>query len=242
LYLYNIYMSKILIFGNQKGGTGKTICTMLTATALSQAPFSLKVCVIDLDHQKSFYDQREMDRVAYDQAAPPYEVIDMDIHQLQAQIKDLDLKFDVILMDTAGKLDTDKTAEHQEITKALMFADYLILPFVAGLYNVKATLKYLDVAMQLQTARQLSNRPLSLFGFMARFRPKARQTQYLQEDLAAITATTGLKVLETPLYEYLTYSDGDTYKSLFDINSKEPAKVNFASWLLEICKTINLIE
>lgn len=234
-------MSKILIYGNQKGGTGKTICTMLTATALSQAPFNLKVCVIDLDTQKSLYDQRQLDIEAYDHAPPPYEVLDIDINQLQAQIKDLDLKFDIILIDTAGKLDTDKTAEHQEITKALMFADFLILPFVAGLYNVKATLKYLDVANQLKAARQLSSRPLSVFGFVARHRPKARQTQYLFDDLEAITAGTGLKILNTPLFEYLTYSDGDTYKSLFDQESREPAKMNFAAWLLEICKTINLI-
>ena len=180
--------------------------------------------------------------MAYDQAPPPYEILDLNINQLQEQIKDLDKKYDVILIDTAGKLDTDKTAEHQEITKALMFADFLLLPFVAGLYNVKATLKYLDVAQQLQAARQLSNRPLSVFGFIARHRPKAKQTQYLQDDLAAITAATGLKILETPLYEYLTYGDGDTYTSLFDQRSREAVKINFAAWLLEICKTINIVE
>lgn len=235
-------MSKIIIFGNQKGGTGKTICTMLTATALSQAPFNLKVCTIDLDSQKSLTDQRKLDILAYDDAPPPYEIIDLNTNQLQAKIKDLDKSFDIILIDTAGKLDTDKTAEHQEITKALMFADFLILPFVAGLYNVKATLKYLEVAQQLQAARQLSNRPLSIFGFISRHRPKAKQTQYLKDDLAAITAATGLKILDTPLYEYLTYGDADTYTSLFDQRSREAVKINFAAWLLEICKTINLIE
>ena len=36
-------MAKFIVFGNQKGGIGKTTLTILTATGLSQAPFNKKI-------------------------------------------------------------------------------------------------------------------------------------------------------------------------------------------------------
>ena len=40
------------MFANQKGGVGKSTCSMMAANALSQAPFDKKIFLIDGDKQK----------------------------------------------------------------------------------------------------------------------------------------------------------------------------------------------
>ena len=67
-------MAKILMFGNQKGGVGKTQVSIMTATALSQAPFNLKTCVVDIDNQKSVIRARSFDLRAYQTESAPFEV------------------------------------------------------------------------------------------------------------------------------------------------------------------------
>ena len=107
---------------------------------LSQEPFNLDVCIIDTDRQKSIVEARVYDAEDYEEFS--YDVLDLDLPQLQEQIYDLDQKYDLIFIDTAGRLDITLDIQQQEITKALMYADYLFIPFRAGNFNLDATLEY----------------------------------------------------------------------------------------------------
>ena len=137
-------MAKILMFGNQKGGVGKSQCTLMLASTLSQAPFDLKVVVVDIDDQKSIASCRTIDKTAYGSEQPePYPVLDYSIADLQNNISQLDKDYHVILIDAAGKLDAKADVTQQEISKSLMYVDYLFLPFVSGNHNLDSTFKYL---------------------------------------------------------------------------------------------------
>ncbi len=52
-------MAKIIMFGNMKGGIGKSTATLLASTALAQPPFNKKVLVLDLDRQGSLIELRK---------------------------------------------------------------------------------------------------------------------------------------------------------------------------------------
>ena len=231
-------MAKIISIGNQKGGVGKTQISIMLATALSQEPFNLKTCIIDLDNQKSVVNIRELDLRAYQTENVPFEVFNYNVATLQINIGNLDKIFDVIICDVAGKLDNDAPIESQEITKILMYVDCLFIPFVAGNHNLKATLQYLIFAQQLQKIRQLQSRNLSVQGFINMHRSRSRANQFLIEDIQTLKESQSLKMMETALSDYAVFREADTITSIYDPLSNDSAKHNFSAFLNEFITII----
>ncbi len=234
-------MAKIIMFGNQKGGVGKSQCTLLVAAALSKAPFNLRVSVIDTDKQKSIVGQRRLDVLGYGAGEPiPFAVLDYSINDLQQNIAQLDKEYDIILFDTAGKLDTDADLDTQEVTKAMAYVDYLFLPFTAGMFTFGATLQFFRFAEKMQTERQASPRPLNVIGFVNLFKFRSRRHAYLLEDIGKLVKSANLNFMETRLGEFASFAEADTFQSFYAPLSSDPAKANFTSWLNEFCKTIKI--
>ncbi len=229
-------MSKIIIFGNQKGGVGKSTITTLCANALSQAPFNLKLCIIDNDRQKSIVEARNFDLEDYGEDAP-YEVLDMNLEQLQKNIHHLDQQYDLIFIDTAGRLDISMDIQQQEITKALMYADYLFIPFKAGNFNLDASLEYLKMVAQLSQLRSSNERPLHFYGFVNMYRDRSKTNTDLIIEIENLKSA-GVNFMTTRLRNYTLFEDIDTLSSLYDVNSTDKAKLNFTVWLNEFIKTL----
>ncbi len=231
-------MAKIISIGNQKGGVGKTQISIMLATALSQKPFNLKTCIIDLDNQKSVVNIRELDLRAYQTENVPFEVFSYNVATLQNNIGDLDKAYDVIIFDVAGKLDNDAPIESQEITKILMYVDCLFIPFVAGNHNLNATLQYLTFAQQVQKIRQLQARNLSVQGFINMHRSRSRANQFLVEDIETLKESQSLKMMATALSDYAVFREADTITSIYDPLSNDSAKHNFSAFLNEFITII----
>ena len=231
-------MAKIISIGNQKGGVGKTQISIMLATALSQKPFNLKMCVIDLDNQKSVVNIRELDLRAYQTENVPFEVFSYNVATLQNNIGDLDKAYDVIIFDVAGKLDNDAPIESQEITKILMYVDCLFIPFVAGNHNLNATLQYLTFAQQVQKIRQLQARNLSVHGFINMHRSRSRANQFLVDDIETLKESQSLQMMETALSDYAVFREADTITSIYDPLSNDSAKHNFSAFLNEFITII----
>ncbi len=236
-------MAKILMFGNQKGGVGKSQCTLILASTLAQAPFNLKVAIVDIDDQKSIMSCRTIDKTAYGNTQPePYPVLDYSITDLQTHISQLDKEYQIILIDAAGKLDAKADVTQQEISKSLMYVDYLFLPFVSGNHNLDSTFKYLRFVQQIQAARQLSNRKLTAVGFVNMYRHRSRKNQFLIQDIESIAASEKLPFLKNYLFDYALFSDADTYLSLYEASNSDTAHQNYVAWINEIGKTIGIIK
>ena len=231
-------MAKIISIGNQKGGVGKTQISIMLATALSQEPFNLKTCIIDLDNQKSVVNIRELDLRAYQTENVPFEVFSYNVATLQNNIGNLDKAYDVIIFDVAGKLDNDAPIESQEITKILMYVDCLFIPFVAGNHNLNATLQYLTFAQQVQKIRQLQARNLSVHGFINMHRSRSRANQFLVEDIETLKESQSLKMMATALSDYAVFREADTITSIYDPLSNDSAKHNFSAFLNEFITII----
>jgi cellulose biosynthesis protein BcsQ len=235
-------MAKIIMFGNQKGGVGKSQCSVLTASALAAPPFNLKVALIDIDEQKSVVGARALDTQAYKDTAPPFLIYDFTVEEMQNEIGKLDAAHHIIIIDAAGKLDARADATQQEISRSLMYVDYLFLPFVAGNYNLDSTLRYLQFVFQLQRARVLSNRQLQAMGFVNMYRSRSRKNQFLLQDIASLEASANLPFLKNYLNDYAAFSDADTFTSLFDPLSNDSSKSNFSIWFTELAQFIGVLK
>lgn len=229
-------MSKIIVFGNQKGGVGKSTIATLCANALSQNPFRLKVCIIDTDRQKSIVEARDFDAEDYT-GDLPYHVFNMDLPTLQEEIYKLDKEYDLIFIDTAGRLDINLDIRQQEITKALMYADFLFIPFRAGNFNLDATLEYLKMVVKLSQLRATTERPLKFWGFINMFRDRSKTNTDLILEIENLKSA-GIEFMSTRLRNYTLFEDINTLDSLYDVNSTDKAKLNFTVWLNEFIKIL----
>lgn len=229
-------MAKILMFGNQKGGVGKSQCTVILAAALSSAPFNLRVTVADVDSQKSIVAARKFDLRTLD-GSPAFDVVDCSAADLLRQARQLDAENDVLLIDAAGKLDADLPLKQQEISKILMIVDTLFIPFVAGNYNFESTLNYLKFVRQIQQIRQDSARPLNVYGFVNMYRQRSVRDRVLLDDLDTLKKKAGLQVMVTPLRHYALFADADTFGTLYDPQTFDTAQLNALAWINEIAKT-----
>ena len=232
-------MAKIILFGNQKGGVGKSTLTMLTATALSQPPFNLDVCVLDADDQRSLCDLRQNDIGQDSEQKPPYEIRPAMLNDIHRDIRELDRRFHVVFIDVAGKLDLNIAADKQEIIPYLSYVDLLFMPFVAGNFNVDASAKYLKTVLHVQLSRQLSARPLSVFGLVNMFRERSRVNGFLLEDIQNLRSVVDIQFMETHLRDYALFKESDTLKSLYSENSNDAAKLNFRNWIDEFANLLN---
>ena len=232
-------MAKIILFGNQKGGVGKSTLTMMTATALSQSPFNLNVCVLDADDQRSLWDMRQNDVGQNADVKPSYDIRPATLNDIHRDIRELDKSFDVVFIDVAGKLDLNIAADKQEIIPYLSYVDLLFMPFVAGNFNVDASAKYLKTVLHVQLSRQLSARPLHVFGLVNMFRERSRVNSYLLDDIQNLRSVVEIQFMETHLRDYALFKEGDSVKSLYSENSNDAAKVNFRNWIDEFANLLN---
>ena len=232
-------MAKIIMFGNQKGGVGKSLCATMTAAALGQPPFNFNVALVDLDEQKTIASLRQVDKESYPpDLAEPFTIFDFSLPDLESRIGTLDRDYDLIFLDAAGKLDARADVLQQEISRALMFSDYLFIPFVAGFGNLAASFGYLRFVQTLQKARQLSQRKLTYCGFVNQFRSRSRVTDFLMQDIETIQQTQPLPMMATPLRDYSAFKEADTFNSFYDPLSNDAAKANFSEWLNEFVQLI----
>ena len=228
-------MSKIVAFGNQKGGVGKSTVIAMAANALSQAPFNINLCVIDCDRQQSLSDARAYD--LEDNNKIYYPVYSMSVDELQHRIHDLDQQYDLILMDTAGRLDHRVSVEKQETTKALMYADYLFIPFRAGSFNLEASIEYLKIANKLKAIRVGTGRPLEYYGFINMYKDRSRTNAFLVSEIEHLRSNK-VSFMMCRLRNYTLFEEIDTRTTYYDVNSSNKAKLNFTVWINEFIKIL----
>lgn len=230
-------MSKIIMFGNQKGGVGKSTLTSLCANALSQKPFHCKVLVIDSDPQQSVIKRRLDDIQGYEDV-PPYKIEPMNIKGLQRDIAPLDQSFDYIFIDVAGKLDSNIPVEQQEVTKFLQYVDYLFVPFVPGNYSMQSSLDYLKTVLKVKKQRAKKTRQLQISACVNMFEQRTLDDRYLLEEIEELKTFINISFMDNELKRYALFRNTDTLFSFYDTATNDKAKRNFTKWFDEFLKIV----
>tara|TARA_R110000851_G_C12994260_1_gene557671 strand:- start:17 stop:709 length:693 start_codon:yes stop_codon:yes gene_type:complete len=226
-------MSKIIAFGNQKGGVGKTTCTVLVANTLSQPPFNLNVIVIDIDKQKSLSTARNLD-LEYHTKTPPYKIIALDVETFEREIRHLDRENDIILIDTGGRLDKEQLSQE----RVLAYCDFLFIPFIGGNYNLDSSLDYLKFVLNIKERRSSNARKLNLIGFINKYRARSKARRALSSEIEDLKNFANIEFMRNNLNDYSLFSEIDTFENLYNENASNKASLNFSVWLNELFRTI----
>ncbi|GGA95613.1 ParA family protein [Mucilaginibacter rubeus] len=124
----------ICLFGNQKGGVGKSTLTVLSGNYLSLAK-QWPVTIIDMDYQQSVSQKYEKAKVL--ENAEPYEVIPSTLETFPMLSPVLTKsKNDAILIDLPGKLDDDG------LLPVFKSADMVICPFAYEEFTFESTVLF----------------------------------------------------------------------------------------------------
>lgn len=241
-------MAKFIIFGNQKGGVGKSQCAIMAATALSQTPFNLRVLVCDLDKQESILRLRALDTLAYLDTdidpAQSFTVQKHSVNTLFTEFTQIDENYDIVIFDAAGKLDDNLTPTEQEITPLLMLCDVLLVPVIAGNHVLNSTSEFLHHAQKIKDYRakhpDFNNNTLNIYAF-ANMVEKGQPQKDLNDELKHLSTGENAICSRLPvdLSNYLTFRKSDTVQSLYNPYNKTAAYINFCEWLTAVNNTLN---
>jgi chromosome partitioning protein len=124
----------ICLFGNQKGGVGKSTLTVLTGNFLSLAK-DWPVTIIDMDYQLSISQKFEKAKVLENEE--PYDVLPASLENFPLLSTVLTKnKKDAILIDLPGKLDDDG------LIPVFQSADLVICPFSYDEFTFESTVLF----------------------------------------------------------------------------------------------------
>ncbi|QHS55887.1 ParA family protein [Mucilaginibacter sp. 14171R-50] len=124
----------ICLFGNQKGGVGKSTLTVLSGNYLSLAK-DWPVTIIDMDYQQSISQKFEKAKVLENEE--PYDVLPANLESFPPLIPVLTKnKKDAILIDLPGKLDDDG------LIPVFKSADLVVCPFAYDEFTFESTVLF----------------------------------------------------------------------------------------------------
>lgn len=229
-------MAKIIMFGNQKGGVGKSTLTALTANAF--AALGRSVTVLDVDQQQSLIKRRLSDLQGFE-GSTPYRLEFKTLADFQRDIVELDGSSEFVFVDAPGKLDADLPPDQQQIVKLLQYVDFLFIPFVPGNYSLDASLSFLKTALKVKAQRSSNPRKLEVVGTVNMFEgSRTIDDRFLMDELDELRALVNIPFMDTPLNRYSLFRSVDTLESFYHPGTAEKAKANFTDWFDELAKII----
>jgi chromosome partitioning protein len=138
-----------IVFGNQKGGSGKSTLCILLANYLSIEKHK-SVMVLDMDMQGTIDDKRIRD--TYLNEDFPYKVAKLGISEypvISEKLKALDAEGTYILMDLPGNL------ENPDLKYVLKEADFITCPFEYEFGSYVSTLDFRDLCQSIVPDKDL---------------------------------------------------------------------------------------
>lgn len=194
-------MGKIIAFGNQKGGCGKSTGALLCASAA--AADGLSVCVHDLDPQGS------LSKGWGWAEGVPFTIKDLSPLPAKEYYRHVvadEGEFDLIVMDLPGKLSKDGLEE-----AATRFADVLVVPIEPTYFSFMASINYLKFALERAAERNASDpsHPLTVTCYVSRYRQGRKQSREMKWEMAKLN---DLRTMLHPVFEYEAISKFDPAK------------------------------
>lgn len=244
----------VISFSSQKGGSGKTTSTMAFATYVNQYFDDIKICVVDIDLQESFYKKRaeelrfvkqlqETDAPNYNskyikslnklvrenKSLYPVYTLSFDAENVSEKIKQLENNFDLVLIDFPGTLD------NKHITQLLLILDYVFIPIHAEEKNLRSALEYemiISKVKKLQRDTPESSRLKDHYMYFFKY----SMHQYKQEwsFLEDFFNKKGIKKLNEYIYDNIRIEmDVSTINPISGL-TKDKDVVNFVNEIMSI--------
>jgi cellulose biosynthesis protein BcsQ len=233
-------MGKVIIFGNQKGGVGKSTCTLLAANAFASEPFNLKVKVIDLDEQQTIgvLYEGELERGTepiWELISYPESITGGKIHKFLKIFNKAMEESDVLFVDLPGYLD-----EGGKTDTVSPMADFIFIPFTPSDKDTYSTETYL-LAM-LEKKKQVfeeQERELGVIPFVNKIDTRIKsQIGYVKNILSSIESLHEIDGMKNMLGLYKDHANAGIDTNMYG-GRREMKEKNLTKWINELHQMIN---
>lgn len=233
-------MTKTIIFGNQKGGVGKSTCTILAAGTFSSAPFNLRVTVIDTDEQQTISILHEASRLNgdtcnWDVIPFPGEIKGVARKKFDKLLDKAKSTSDVILIDLPGQLDTDgKTANVSPE------ADFVFIPVPPTNKDVPSSEDYLNFMLNIRDiVLQEFEHEIKVIPFCNMHRRGHSSGAFVKEVFEDWKERYGVDSMQQMLGRYVEHEDVGVGNQLYGNVSSYKA-INYTKWVDELARIIGI--
>ena len=233
-------MTKILIFGNQKGGVGKSTCAILAAGTLSSSPFNKKVTIIDADEQQTISILHEASKLSglkpsWNIASFPDPIKGVSRKKFDRMLEDIKSKSDIVIIDLPGYLDTDgKTANVSPE------ADFVFIPVPPTNKDVPSSEDYLNFMLNIRDiVKKEFNHEIKVVPFCNMYRIGHSSTGFIREVFEEWQERFGIQCMNAMLGRYVEHEDVGSGNSLYGDLSSNKSK-NYTAWINELTKILEL--
>ena len=232
-------MGKVIIFGNQKGGVGKSTCTLLAANAFASAPFNLRVKVIDLDEQQTIgiLYEGELERGTqpiWELVPYPESITGGKIHKFLKVFNKAMEDSDLLFVDLPGYLD-----EGGKTDTVSPMADFIFIPFTPSDKDTYSTETYLLAMMnKVRQVKEEQDRKLRIAPFVNKIDTRTKsQVGYVKNILDAFEQTHQVEGMKNMLGLYKDHANAGIDTNLYG-QLGETKDINLTKWINELYKII----
>ncbi len=196
--------TKILSICNSKGGVGKSVVTLMVATALAEQK-NKKVLVIDCDSQATVYELFEQEKEQYPDYEPLIEVEALSPRRVNTFLKRFADDYDVIFIDIPRM--TDKKADNPTVM-LLYNCDGILVPAIGSDVDVLATQEFLEVIEECRSFKTEMKEDFAAFGFINR-----RNLRKSNAEAESVLKKAGLKMFTNSLSDLRIFTSPSVFRS-----------------------------
>ncbi len=209
-------MAKIIIFSNQKGGSGKTTLSVNLAVLWSNSQY--RVAVIDADKQKSLTYWLESRKKYYGEDNIGIDVYNYDSSTILESIKKIKRKYDFIIIDSPPSITFDTI-------QILQCSSKVFVPVLPSPIDLMATIPFLNLAKQQRKKATI---------ILNRVMPRVKLTEAMVYRLRYAGAKIARSRISSKIIFAETYSVG---RGVIDINVTSDASREIINIGNEIIRT-----
>ncbi len=220
--------TKILSISNSKGGVGKSVVTMMMATALAEEK-GKKVLIIDCDSQASVFEMYEQEKEMYPDKKPLVEVEALSPRRVATFLKRFAEDYDIIFIDIPRM--TDRKADNPTVM-LLYNCEGILVPVIGSEVDVLATQEFMSVIDECRNFKAEMKEDFVAYGFINR--RNLRKSNELAENLIQ---KAGLKMFNNSLSDLKIFTTPSIFKSPL---STAEGERRFGEFYKEFCKKFKI--
>ncbi len=220
---------RILSVANAKGGVGKSVVTIMLATALAKE-LGKKILILDCDSQGSITDMYETEKEILGEGHEPLvEVEEITPRKVNTFLRRFGGDYDFIFIDIPRM--TDKKKDNSTVM-LLYNCDSILVPIVGNEVDVLSSFDFLSVLEEASNDKQDMDETLRYFGFINR-----RNQRKSNEEAEQAMKKEGMKMFTNSLSDLKIFTSPSFFSSILDTKEGER---RFSPFYMEFKKKFKL--
>jgi chromosome partitioning protein len=177
---------KVICFGNQKGGVGKSSLSVFMAVEAAKA--NKKVLLIDADPQKSsaaWRASREADDIVCTCITEP---------TLHKDMPKLAEGYDLVIIDAGGR-------NTSTFRSAILASDVLVIPVLPSQFDIYAAIDTIEILNEAKVYKE----EIQAFFILNQLLTNSTVSRDAEDAMADVTAKSNISLLNTQLFARVAY-------------------------------------